>query len=431
MSSDASNADPNVLSGQPNGQADGPLVELDSLLGQLEDLQPGRRTPRSDGQEYLENQLVQVRLGVASCLFNALRVKHPPTADHSLRVALTCSAWAEWLGLPVPARDELEVAALLHDVGKIGVDDAILRKPSALTQHQTAAALKSREYGQQILAGMVPDNMLAIIQYVGAWYDGSRKEYTRTKDEIPVAARMIQIVDVYDNITTDKVYRRAVSRERAVAELFECSGTQFDPQLVQLFAEAHDKSGLSFQPAPRHVWLAALTAEKSDQLWRLRLPVGEAIGPLHGSGRFVDELLNGMTDAVLFLDVHGTIIRWNRGAEHLTGLTADAMEQRTWLPSLVYLRDQTGRRFPDDECPILDSLQSNARLRARFLIRCRSAQYQPVEASVFPVNSDSGHRLGVVALFRDASNQSDLEARVKIAARTSNDRSADQCCQPC
>src|SRR5690349_11896330 len=83
-----------------------------------------------------ESRLVEVRLGAASGLFAALRHKHPATAAHSLRVALNCSSWAFALGLEDQIRDELEVAALLHDIGKIGVPDRLLLKPGLLTDEE-------------------------------------------------------------------------------------------------------------------------------------------------------------------------------------------------------------------------------------------------------------------------------------------------------
>src|SRR5262245_7673960 len=79
-----------------------------------------------------EKHVIEARLGVAASLFSALRHKHAPTAAHSLRVALGCSSWAFALGTHSDERDELEVAALLHDIGKIGAPDAVLLKPGPL-----------------------------------------------------------------------------------------------------------------------------------------------------------------------------------------------------------------------------------------------------------------------------------------------------------
>src|SRR5690606_19832976 len=94
----------------------------------------GRETGEPDFAHY--ERLVAARLGVSAGLFAALRVRHLPTAIHSLRVALLCSAWAKWRGMTEQERDELEVAALLHDVGLIGLPDQILLKPGPLTPEE-------------------------------------------------------------------------------------------------------------------------------------------------------------------------------------------------------------------------------------------------------------------------------------------------------
>ena len=94
-----------------------------------------------------EARLVQVRLGIASSLFAALQCKHAATAGHASRVALTCSAWAGKLGMPTPQRDLLEIAALLHDMGVIGVPDQVLLKPGVLDSDEAAVMRRSRGDG--------------------------------------------------------------------------------------------------------------------------------------------------------------------------------------------------------------------------------------------------------------------------------------------
>ena len=122
----------------PTGDAAPPadpwMGELHALLQELESITAAEQVlPPVFGAE-IDNQLVQVRLGIASSLFAALQCKHAATAGHSLRVALTCSAWSLQMGLPPGQRDIVEVAALLHDVGVIGAPDSILLKPGNLDE---------------------------------------------------------------------------------------------------------------------------------------------------------------------------------------------------------------------------------------------------------------------------------------------------------
>ena len=123
------------------------LSALSSLLDNLEETP--QRSDQASSETAFQNKLIQVRLGIASALFSALRSKHPPTAAHSLRVALGCSSWALSMEISDQARDEIEVAALLHDVGKIGVPDKILRKPGKLTHDEASAVDHHRQQDEQ------------------------------------------------------------------------------------------------------------------------------------------------------------------------------------------------------------------------------------------------------------------------------------------
>src|SRR5262245_42253655 len=127
----------------PARWADAQLGAVTTLLGTLD--APPAAAVLDPAELALENQLIQVRLGIASSLFSALRAKHAPTAHHSLRVALSCSAWGAILGLPEGERDELEIASLLHDVGKIGVPESILLKPAPLSSDEYHVVEKHRK----------------------------------------------------------------------------------------------------------------------------------------------------------------------------------------------------------------------------------------------------------------------------------------------
>ena len=111
-----------------NGATANPAADLAALLQHTGGLVNAGSSTAAAG----ENRLVEVRLGIASSLFAAIRHKHAPTAAHSLRVALNCSTWAFSYGLTPEQRDELEVASLLHDIGKIGAPDRLLFKPGTL-----------------------------------------------------------------------------------------------------------------------------------------------------------------------------------------------------------------------------------------------------------------------------------------------------------
>ena len=215
-----------------------------------------------------QNQLVQARLGIASSLYLALRAKHAPTALHCLRVALGCSSWGLSLGLQEEERDDWEVAALLHDIGKIGVPDRILSKPQRLDREEMSSIDRHRDIGEEILLTCCASpEVLSIIRYASAWYDGSRTGFDCHGENLPLGARAIAIVDAFDSMTTDQVYRRAMLRERALAELFTCAGTQFDPELVESFCGLLTGDQVQLTSDLSERWLNELCAERSNALW--------------------------------------------------------------------------------------------------------------------------------------------------------------------
>lgn len=310
----------------PVHTAPGRLQAISSMLAGVDHATAVAPPPESPEAQF-ENRLVQVRLGMASSLFAALRAKHAPTASHSLRVAMGCSSWSMLLDLPEEHRDEIEVAALLHDIGKIGVADHILLKPGKLTREEYATVERHRQIAVDILRSCsVSQNILAIVQNSGAWFNGAREGYSGSGEQLPLGARMVSIVDAFDAMTTDQVYRRALSRERAMAELFEHAGAQFDPQLVKDFCGFLSSDQIKLQGAVARRWLKDLQPDESNRLWRMSSAAPTCSSTIDTV--FQQKLLDSMIDAVIFVDNSLRILLWNRAAERLTGIPAASIEDK-------------------------------------------------------------------------------------------------------
>ena len=390
-------------------------TKLHVIGDMLQGLEEASATPQAQAQQPHQNQLAQVRLGVATGLFTALQAKHPASAAHSLRVAMGCSAWSLALDLSDAERDELEAAALLHDVGKIGVPDYVLQKPAKLEPEELELMQRNREHGVRILSACAAsDSLLDIVRYAPAQFGERHAEGGIIGEKLPLGARILAIVDAFDSMTSDHVWRRALSRERAMAELFEHAGTQFDPDLVRKYCELQlsDQSRLQARVARR--WLKQLDPSQSNQLWQLN--ENAIVTPssiFQGKCPYHHMLVENMHDAVLFVDNSLQITFWNHGAERLTGMSADAVVGRQWLPRLIEMLNDRGLVIPDGECPVAHSISNGVQLVRRHTITGRGGKEVQVNAHIIPVLSAQGVKQGATVLLHDMSNETTLEEQIQ------------------
>jgi putative nucleotidyltransferase with HDIG domain len=182
------------------------------------------------------------------------------TASHARSVAELASAVAEELGLAAEAREELELSALMHDIGKVAIPADVLEKPAALTLAERALMETHTTEGETMLRRA--DGSLAdigqIVRSCHERWDGGGYPDGLAGHEIPLAARIIFCCDTYDAMTVDRPYARARSHAHAVAELWAGAGTQFDPTVVAAVARV-----LNARRPPRDVRGAAPAAAPS------------------------------------------------------------------------------------------------------------------------------------------------------------------------
>ena len=193
-------------------------------------------TPNSVRVKQIEEQVTALRSSVI-CAFNQLLdLKDLNTGVHSTRLAEWGMRVGQELGLEEVELQNLEVAALLHDIGKMGIPDAILRKPGRLDPEEYALMKKHPEYGWAVLR-MLPGFERAALDILhhhenfdGKGYPAGLKEL-----EIPVVSRIVSVIDAFDAMVSSRPYRVGLPHEEAVRRLVESSGTQFDPAVVQCF----------------------------------------------------------------------------------------------------------------------------------------------------------------------------------------------------
>jgi HD-GYP domain-containing protein (c-di-GMP phosphodiesterase class II) len=185
----------------------------------------------------MSEQLRDAYTGTLESLVTALDVRDQETKGHSVRVAQHSLDIAKLLGIG----DEEELltiyrGALMHDVGKIGIPDAILLKPDKLTEEEWEFMRRHPALGYRILA-QVPYLRPAakiVLAHHERW-DGFGYPRGLRGEEIPLGARIFAVCDTYDAIISDRPYRRGQSPDAALAEILRCAGSQFDPQVVEAF----------------------------------------------------------------------------------------------------------------------------------------------------------------------------------------------------
>ncbi len=191
----------------------------------------------------LNERLQDTYLGAIASLAAAIEARDPYTVGHSTRVTQYAVAIADSMGLSGGDVEEVRLAALLHDLGKIGVPDSILNKAGRLTDEQYSAIKMHPVLSMRIIEPLPHlGSIIPIFYHHHERYDGLGYVDGKAGDDIPLGARILAVADAFEAMTSDRPYRKALSREEATAELARNSGSQFDPEVVRQFIDLLEKN---------------------------------------------------------------------------------------------------------------------------------------------------------------------------------------------
>ncbi|MBA2476205.1 MAG: HD-GYP domain-containing protein [Actinobacteria bacterium] len=161
------------------------------------------------------------------------------SGGHAARVSALAVSVARRLGWDDDRLAVLRLGGWIHDIGKLALSEGLLRKPGPLTQSERSEIETHPAAGARMLAPVgVSPRALACVLYHHERWDGAGYPSGRAATEIPVEARLLAIADAFDAMTSQRPYRAAMPTDEALSELERCAGTQFDPQLVRVFAAA-------------------------------------------------------------------------------------------------------------------------------------------------------------------------------------------------
>lgn len=169
-------------------------------------------------------------------LWRSLALRDEATAMHSLRVAQWVVLLADECGLPSEERWSLRRGALLHDIGKLGVPDAVLYKPGALDEAERALVNSHPESGYALLRAVEPLHGIApLVRHHHERWDGKGYPGGLAGEEIPHGARLLAVCDTFDAMTSNRPYRQGLAREVALQEIARAAGSQLDPEATRAF----------------------------------------------------------------------------------------------------------------------------------------------------------------------------------------------------
>jgi putative nucleotidyltransferase with HDIG domain len=236
-------------------------------------------------QTELTDKYLEMNLGLAVAMVVLLDSKDEYTADHSAAVAMYCRDMALSAGMGENEAEEIHLAGLLHDLGKVGTPDAILRKDSTLDDDEWKYIRQHPEKGAEVLSHLAAyQNVADIVRHHHERLDGSGYPQGLLGDSIPEASKMLAVADTYHAMTSDRPYRRALSSFEALKELRTMAGTSLDARWVEVLAGILRDKDLAYRDGSATHFMEEY--ERGRINLRLR---GEALADLSGIGRVQED----------------------------------------------------------------------------------------------------------------------------------------------
>ena len=361
-----------------------------------------RKAAASEGDRH-ENEALEgvISAAVLRSLLSALHFRDVTTVRHARRVALMAVGIAQQLGWEGRHLKLLEIAALLHDIGKIGVPDNILFKPGRLGPDEADLMSLHHNIGVDVLqACRVDKEVLEIVGQARDYYNGATSGFRRNGNTVHMGARILSVADAYDSLHSDQVYRKGKSHEEIMKILMENAGTQFDGNIVctlsrwsQSVDVAGGPLGGSGQPDMANPVCAPGPAHPEEAL--------EASTLCHIFSYLY--LLESLYDGFYLVDSDLRFTVWNGGAERLLGHRTQDMQGNVWTSRTLCYADEAGNPLPDKECPMHAVVESGRAIISNLKIRHADGQWIDVETQTVPLLDEHGRLQGVAEIFRDTA----------------------------
>ncbi|MEZ6124901.1 MAG: diguanylate cyclase [Planctomycetaceae bacterium] len=387
-----------------------PAVPTDScaVIGRLLTLSESAR------RELTSSLRSIVPRGIMTMLLRTMKVRDPSIIRHGQRIGVISRGVAELLGWEDSQRTELEIAALLHDLGKVGVPDHILHKPGKLSSEEYDFVTLYHHAATCMLQALhIDGNMVSLLRMLHNNFDGAGAEGAGIPKDLPLGPRILAVADAYDSLSSPKSYRRGMSHTEVVKVLNEQSGSRYDGNVVRTLSRWYEAEGSCLFPLsdPFGEQQAAVTMTDDE---RNEMIVLTQI--LHVLYQF-----QSLYDGYFIVDSNLNYCVWSEGMEGLCGRSSEQVMGRGWLPGDVRLAPITQTRDAgrqDEE--IVPQVMRNG--RAQFGSRvCEmdDGRQSSVDVYTIPVRENNGPINGVIQLFRrkgGVRRQSREYVELKLAA---------------
>ncbi len=384
-------ADPRGIPLSSNMQTDTTGV-LIRMLALAED---ARRSQTSGGERPLmPRELI-------SMVLRAMRVRDPAGLLHGQRIAVISSGVANLLGWTDEQRRQLEVAAILHDIGKLGIPDHILRKPGKLSSEEYDFVLQHQHAGVNMLQALHTDpSVIAMLTSLHHDLSGASHHtdsQVQTAD-LPLGPRILAVADTYDSLSTTKPYRRGMTHAECITALLEKSGQRYDENIIRTLNRWYETEGNTlfrlteaFHSPERHT---EVTPEQRDEVAML--------------SQFIQVLFQfqHLYDGYYILDPQENYCIWSDGMPGIIGLPIQTVLRRTWQTSDVLLSPLTEEQAspPERDDTIISQVMKTGRPHfGSRLCRVSGTRHLKVDVYTMPIVGPGNKLHGVVQLLRNRS----------------------------
>ncbi|WP_298859646.1 HD domain-containing phosphohydrolase [uncultured Gimesia sp.] len=364
------------------------LKELLTLSAEQDDL-----SLESAETDYIDQVIARKHLRK---FLTALQARDAATLCHSRRVAFLAKGMATNLGWEGIHLKQLEIAALLHDIGKIGVPDHILFKPGKLTSDEIELMSHYHNIGLDVLQACGTDHeVLTILSQTRYHFSGATNGYQYIGSDVHQGARILAIADAYDSMASNQVYRSGKGHEEIMAILMESAGTQFDGNIVGALSRWEQNEQVAFHNA-------LLEVNRLYEPKQLNEREAQEVNLINNIFSYLFQI-ESLYDGFYIVNADFQFVLFSPGLEKLTDFNAIELLGTAWTKNSLPLTNTEGTSLTSADCSMNRVITNGKPMTSEFMLERPGGRLINIEVQSVPMFGDDGHLVGVAEIFRDLS----------------------------